>query len=168
MGWLLAKKDNNERSARARVLGNQPESNGQRVEGVTAVPDQQGASPTAVGLVPPFIPSHDIPRGVFHIVQTTMSYALMLVIMYVSPSFAITFWSSPSQLLSGRLTLDSSFLLYWVLVWERSFLAAWSVCMTPIQQFSFFKNPARIGICDVFGFRRDHRCKPSGWTSVQQ
>jgi len=42
-------------------------------------------SPVAVRnrprLVPPFIPMHDIPRGIFHGVQLLLSYALMLVIM---------------------------------------------------------------------------------------
>lgn len=30
---------------------------------------------------PPFIFSHDVPRGIFHIVQVTISYALMLAVM---------------------------------------------------------------------------------------
>jgi copper transporter 1 len=32
-------------------------------------------------LVPPFIPMHDIPRGVFQAVQSLFSYTLMLVVM---------------------------------------------------------------------------------------
>ena len=32
-------------------------------------------------LVPPFVPSHDIPRGVIQAMQSTFSYALMLAIM---------------------------------------------------------------------------------------
>ena len=30
---------------------------------------------------PPFIPSHDIPRGGIHFVQSTFSYTLMLAVM---------------------------------------------------------------------------------------
>jgi hypothetical protein len=32
-------------------------------------------------LVPPFIPMHDIPRGILHGVQSLLSYILMLAIM---------------------------------------------------------------------------------------
>lgn len=38
-------------------------------------------------LVPPFTPSHDIPRGLIQAAQSTFSYALMLVVMYVRVDF---------------------------------------------------------------------------------
>ncbi|KAI0651640.1 Ctr copper transporter [Trametes meyenii] len=40
--------------------------------------------------VPPFIPSHDIPRGVLYAFQATLSYALMLAVMTFQAAFIIT------------------------------------------------------------------------------
>jgi hypothetical protein len=35
---------------------------------------------------PPFIPSHDIPRGIIYMFQAALAYALMLAVMYVCHS----------------------------------------------------------------------------------
>lgn len=45
--------------------------------------DQAGDGPIPAHgeLIPPFTPSHDIPRGVIQAIQSTFSYALMLAIM---------------------------------------------------------------------------------------
>ncbi|KAI0670113.1 Ctr copper transporter [Trametes maxima] len=40
--------------------------------------------------IPPFIPSHDIPRGVFYAFQAMLSYALMLAVMTFQAAFIIT------------------------------------------------------------------------------
>ncbi|KAG1757900.1 Ctr copper transporter [Suillus lakei] len=41
-------------------------------------------------LVPPFIPMHDIPRGIFQAVQSLFSYALMLAVMTFNASYIIS------------------------------------------------------------------------------
>ncbi|OJA09117.1 hypothetical protein AZE42_02572 [Rhizopogon vesiculosus] len=40
--------------------------------------------------VPPFIPMHDIPRGILHGIQVLFSYILMLVIMTFNASYVIS------------------------------------------------------------------------------
>ncbi|KAG1749699.1 Ctr copper transporter [Suillus paluster] len=41
-------------------------------------------------LVPPFIPMHDIPRGIFQGVQSLFSYVLMLAVMTFNASYVIS------------------------------------------------------------------------------
>ncbi|KAF9229663.1 hypothetical protein BS17DRAFT_771761 [Gyrodon lividus] len=41
-------------------------------------------------LIPPFIPSHDIPRGIIQAIQTTFSYALMLAVMTFNGAYIIS------------------------------------------------------------------------------
>lgn len=41
-------------------------------------------------LVPPFIPMHDIPRGIFQGVQSLFSYVLMLAVMTFNASYIIS------------------------------------------------------------------------------
>lgn len=42
---------------------------------------RDGTIPARRRLVPPFTPSHDIPRGVIEAIQSTFSYGLMLAVM---------------------------------------------------------------------------------------
>jgi copper transporter 1 len=42
---------------------------------------RDGPIPARRQHVPPFVPSHDIPRGVIQAMQSTFSYAFMLVVM---------------------------------------------------------------------------------------
>lgn len=53
----------------------------------TEQPDARRATPR---LVPPFIPLHDIPRGILHAIQTVFSYTLMLVIMTFNAGYIIS------------------------------------------------------------------------------
>lgn len=39
--------------------------------------------------IPPFIPSHDIPRGIIHAIQTAFSYTLMLIVMTFNAAYII-------------------------------------------------------------------------------
>ena len=69
--------------------------------------------------VPPFILSHDLPRGIVYMVQATLSYALMLAVMSVRPP-----QYSVVQLLMlfsdvGRLTPRTSSLLLQVWLLEK-------------------------------------------------
>ncbi|KIJ68748.1 hypothetical protein HYDPIDRAFT_173400 [Hydnomerulius pinastri MD-312] len=41
-------------------------------------------------LIPPFIPSHDIPRGIIQAFQSTFSYALMLAVMTFNAAYIIS------------------------------------------------------------------------------
>lgn len=47
------------------------------------VPSGEGTISASRRRVPPFMPSHDILRGVIQAIQSTFSYALMLAVMYV-------------------------------------------------------------------------------------
>lgn len=42
---------------------------------------REGSIPARKRLFPPFPPSHDIPRGAIHAIQSTFSYTLMLAVM---------------------------------------------------------------------------------------
>jgi copper transporter 1 len=42
---------------------------------------RDGPIPTRKRRIPPFVPSHDIPRGVIQAMQSTFSYAFMLAVM---------------------------------------------------------------------------------------
>lgn len=43
--------------------------------------DTKNISRTALRSIPPFAPSHDIPRGIIHAIQMAFSYILMLIVM---------------------------------------------------------------------------------------
>lgn len=67
-----------------------------KADGVVAEPTLKKESPTSrfERLSMPFIPSHDIPRGILHAGQAALEFSFMLVVMCVSslhssfPSFA--------------------------------------------------------------------------------
>ena len=69
--------------------------------------------------VPPFILSHDLPRGVIYMVQATLSYALMLAVMSVLS--LLLFRCATADLFSdvGRLTPRTSSLLLQVWLLEK-------------------------------------------------
>lgn len=85
--------------ARTLVLKNQPASSssstvaaaeGERLEdsgeAVAEVPVSSPSTPRNAPraiprTIPPLIPSHDIPRGIIHAIQSAFSYTLMLVVM---------------------------------------------------------------------------------------
>jgi copper transporter 1 len=49
-------------------------------QGVSRIPSRL---PRSARMIAPFIPAHDIPRGVVHTLQAFLSYTLMLAVMYV-------------------------------------------------------------------------------------
>ncbi|KAG1766465.1 Ctr copper transporter [Suillus occidentalis] len=56
-------------------------------------------------LVPPFIPMHDIPRGIFQAVQSLFSYTLMLAVMTFNASYivSIVLGLAVGEVLFGRI-----------------------------------------------------------------
>lgn len=51
--------------------------------------DVRSTSYTILRSIPPFIPSHDIPRGIMHSIQTASSYVLMLIVMTFNAAYII-------------------------------------------------------------------------------
>ncbi|KAI5991498.1 Ctr copper transporter [Pisolithus albus] len=52
--------------------------------------DVKTASRPTLRSIPPFIPSHDIPRGIIHAIQTAFSYTLMLIVMTFNAAYIIS------------------------------------------------------------------------------
>lgn len=65
--------------ARTILVSSRMHSNSAKGDSVEAF--REGAIPARRRLVPPFTPSHDIPRGIIQAIQSTFSYALMLAVM---------------------------------------------------------------------------------------
>ncbi|KAG6334925.1 hypothetical protein ID866_4167 [Astraeus odoratus] len=66
---------------------------------------RKGASRPAPRLIPPFIPSHDIIRGMMHVIQSAFTYALMLVVMTFNAAYiiAIILGLGVGEVLFGRM-----------------------------------------------------------------
>ncbi|KAI0824132.1 Ctr copper transporter [Trametes gibbosa] len=64
--------------------------------------------------IPPFIPAHDIPRGVLYAFQALLTYALMLVVMTFQAAFIISIvvGSAIGEVLFGRTGGAKSHLLH--------------------------------------------------------
>ncbi|KAI0361853.1 hypothetical protein OH77DRAFT_1391920 [Trametes cingulata] len=64
--------------------------------------------------VPPFIPSHDVPRGVLYAFHTLLTYALMLVVMTFQAAFiiSIVLGSGIGEVLFGRVGSAQNHLLH--------------------------------------------------------
>jgi hypothetical protein len=73
-------------------------------------------------LNPPFIPAHDITRGVMFAAQTLLGYLFMLTVMYVVLLFSSFADVLMYRLWVGRTSSVSYSLLWWGLEWERLFL----------------------------------------------
>ncbi|KAH7911216.1 Ctr copper transporter [Hygrophoropsis aurantiaca] len=60
---------------------------------------------TNLRAVPPFIPSHDIPRGIYQGVQSFFSYALMLAVMTFQAAYIISIilGLAAGEILFGRI-----------------------------------------------------------------
>ncbi|KIM52595.1 hypothetical protein SCLCIDRAFT_140776 [Scleroderma citrinum Foug A] len=92
--------------ARTLVLKNQPASSstvsaagGENLEDSreavievpVARPSQPRNAPCAIPrTIPPLIPSHDIPRGIIHAIQSALSYTLMLIVMTFNAGYIIS------------------------------------------------------------------------------
>jgi hypothetical protein len=59
-------------------------------EGCSSLPTTPATIRSSPRLVPPFIPMHDITRGIFQAVQSLFSYALMLAVMTFNASYIIS------------------------------------------------------------------------------
>lgn len=68
---------------------------------------------------PPFIPAHDITRGILHAVQATLHFALMLIVMYVSLCIIVDIFELTNRILAGPFKSRSSSLSSSALVLER-------------------------------------------------
>ena len=66
-------------TARAILMSSRVQSGASKEDSTEASRD--GPIPARRQHFPPFTPSHDIPRGVIHVMQSTFSYALMLAVM---------------------------------------------------------------------------------------
>jgi len=56
-------------------------------QGVSRIPSRL---PKSARMIAPFIPAHDIPRGVVHTLQAFLSYTLMLAVMTFNASYVIS------------------------------------------------------------------------------
>lgn len=52
--------------------------------------DAKNISRTTLRSIPPFVPSHDIPRGIIYAIQTASSYILMLTVMTFNAAYIIS------------------------------------------------------------------------------
>lgn len=59
-------------------------------EGLSSLPTTPVTARSHPRLVPPFIPLHDITRGIFQAVQSLFSYTLMLAVMTFNASYIIS------------------------------------------------------------------------------
>lgn len=59
-------------------------------EGCSSLPITPVKGRSRLGLVPPFIPMHDITRGIFQVFQALFSYALMLAVMTFNAAYIIS------------------------------------------------------------------------------
>ncbi|KAI5123577.1 hypothetical protein M0805_003395 [Coniferiporia weirii] len=68
------------------------------------------AQATGARMVPPFIASHDIPRGVMHGLQSLVHFALMLAVMTFQAAYLITIvlGLGVGELVFGRLATAAS------------------------------------------------------------
>ncbi|KAI6133338.1 Ctr copper transporter [Pisolithus croceorrhizus] len=62
------------------------------------------------GPIPPFIPSHDIPRGIIHAIQTAFSYILMLIVMTFNVAYIIPviLGLGVGEVLFGRIAQEAN------------------------------------------------------------
>jgi len=80
----------------------------QEVPSVASV-SVSSAKPTFVRTIPPFIASHDIPRGAIHALQALLGYVLMLSVMTFQAAYllSIVFGLGLGEVLFGRMGVRS-------------------------------------------------------------
>ncbi|KAF9456153.1 Ctr copper transporter family-domain-containing protein [Collybia nuda] len=59
----------------------------EETQSLPSLPDRQA---NHIRTIPPFIPSHDVPRGIMHGIQTLLGYLLMLAVMTFNAAYIIS------------------------------------------------------------------------------
>ncbi|KAG6328234.1 hypothetical protein ID866_10855 [Astraeus odoratus] len=71
--------------------GGKRQEHGDGIQEIRSLPHgPRHASRSTLRLIPPFIPSHDITRGMVHVIQSAFTYALMLIVMTFNAAYIIS------------------------------------------------------------------------------